>query len=90
MEIPFISKTGGILRAIDRGKEAIETLMYAFLFSIGPTLLEICFTWFILFIQYKIWYFLVTFVTVGYIQTRNHSYFRFQVTGFSLVSKSYR
>jgi ABC-type multidrug transport system fused ATPase/permease subunit len=66
-------KTGGILRAIDRGKEAIETLMYAFLFSIGPTLLEICFTWFILFLQYKFWYFLVTFITVGLHRFYNRS-----------------
>lgn len=61
-------KTGGMVRAIERGTSGIEFLLTFMLFNILPTLLEIFLVCGVLWSMFNGWFALVTFVAiVGYI-----------------------
>jgi ATP-binding cassette subfamily B protein len=61
-------QTGGLSRAIERGTNGIEFLLFFVLFNVLPTLLEILLVCGILWGLYDVWFALVTFVTIaGYI-----------------------
>jgi ATP-binding cassette subfamily B protein len=63
-------QTGGLSRDIDRGTSGISFLMRFMVFNIVPTLLEIVMVVTILFVNYGIWYALITLssilVYIGY------------------------
>ncbi len=58
-------QTGGLSRAIERGRRGIEFLLTFMLFNILPTLLEIALVCGILWALFSVWFALVTFVTIG-------------------------
>jgi ATP-binding cassette, subfamily B, heavy metal transporter len=61
-------QTGGLSRAIERGANGIEFLLYFVIFNVLPTLLEIALVCGILWGLFNVWFALVTFVTIaGYI-----------------------
>eukprot|EP00698_Gefionella_okellyi_P010115 TRINITY_DN2605_c0_g1_i3.p1 TRINITY_DN2605_c0_g1~~TRINITY_DN2605_c0_g1_i3.p1 ORF type:complete len:555 (+),score=139.63 TRINITY_DN2605_c0_g1_i3:346-2010(+) len=61
-------KTGGILRAVDRGTKAISFVLTFLLFNIGPTLLEVLIVVGIMFASYEAYFAVITFCTVvGYV-----------------------
>jgi ATP-binding cassette, subfamily B, heavy metal transporter len=61
-------QTGGLSRAIERGTNGIDSLLWFMLFNILPTLIEIVLVCGILWAFFNVWYALVTFVCVaGYI-----------------------
>ena len=61
-------QTGGLSRAIERGTNGIDSLLWYMLFNILPTLIEIALVCGILWAFFDIWYALVTLVcVVGYI-----------------------
>jgi ATP-binding cassette, subfamily B, heavy metal transporter len=61
-------QTGGLSRAIERGANGIEFLLYFVIFNVIPTLLEIALVCGILWGLFNVWFALVTFVTIaGYI-----------------------
>lgn len=61
-------RTGGLSRAIDRGTNAIETLLRFALFNIIPTIIELLLVAVVLWSLFDIWFALITVVTVaGYI-----------------------
>ncbi len=61
-------QTGGLSRAIERGTNGIDSLLWYMLFNILPTLIEIALVCGILWALFDIWYALVTLVcVVGYI-----------------------
>ena len=57
-------QTGGLSRDIDRGNSGISFLMRFMIFNIIPTLLEIVMVIVILFVNYGIWFALVTAVSI--------------------------
>jgi ATP-binding cassette subfamily B protein len=57
-------QTGGLSRDIDRGTSGISFLMRFMVFNIVPTLLEIVIVITILFINYGIWFALITLVSI--------------------------
>lgn len=57
-------QTGGLSRDIDRGTSGISFLMRFMVFNIVPTLLEIVMVVTILFINYGIWFALITLVSI--------------------------
>ncbi|MDX1434581.1 MAG: ABC transporter transmembrane domain-containing protein, partial [Gammaproteobacteria bacterium] len=57
-------QTGGLSRSIERGTNAIETLLRFTLFSIAPTLLEVSLVFVILWRALDVWVALVTVSTV--------------------------
>ena len=61
-------QTGGLSRAIERGTNGIDSLLWFVLFNILPTLIEIALVCGILWAFFDVWYALVTFVFVaGYV-----------------------
>ncbi len=61
-------RTGGMIRAIERGTAGIEFALSFMLFNILPTLVEIGLVCGILWALFDVWFALVTFVTIaGYI-----------------------
>lgn len=64
----LLRRTGGILRAIERGTSSINMILSFVLFSIGPLFLEIGMTSIVLLVLYDVSFAALTFVTiVGYI-----------------------
>lgn len=57
-------QTGGLSRDIERGTSGISFLMRFMVFNIVPTLLEIVMVITILFVNYGIWFALITFVSI--------------------------
>jgi ATP-binding cassette subfamily B protein len=57
-------QTGGLSRAIERGTNGIDSLLWFMLFNILPTLIEIALVCGVLWALFDIWYALVTFVCV--------------------------
>ncbi len=57
-------QTGGLSRDIDRGTSGISFLMRFMVFNIVPTLLEIVMVVTILFVNYGIWFALITLVSI--------------------------
>ena len=57
-------KTGSVARALERGAQGIEYILTFLLFTIIPTLCEIFFVTIVLYIKYKIWFSLITFLTI--------------------------
>ncbi len=58
-------QTGGLSRDIDRGTSGISFLMRFMVFNIVPTLLEIVMVVTILFVNYGIWFALITLVSIS-------------------------
>jgi ATP-binding cassette subfamily B protein len=58
-------QTGGLSRAIERGANGIEFLLYFVIFNVLPTLLEIALVCGILWGLFNFWFALVTFITIG-------------------------
>ena len=58
-------RTGGLSRVIERGTKGIEIILRYSLFNTIPTILELLFVCVILFVEFDIWYALVTGVTVS-------------------------
>jgi ATP-binding cassette subfamily B protein len=57
-------QTGGLSRAIERGTNGIDSLLWFMLFNILPTLVEITLVCGVLWALFDVWYALVTFVCV--------------------------
>ena len=57
-------RTGGVLRALERGNSAISTLLTFCLFNILPILVEISMVTFTLLGLFNVWFALITFSTV--------------------------
>src|SRR5690606_7409879 len=57
-------QTGGLSRAIERGTNGIDTLLWFLLFNILPTLVEITLVCGVLWAFFDVWYALVTFACV--------------------------
>ena len=57
-------QTGGLSRDIERGTSGISFLMRFMVFNIVPTLLEITMVITILFVNYGVWFALITFVSI--------------------------
>jgi len=57
-------KTGSVARALERGAQGIEYILTFLLFTIIPTLCEILFVTIVLYVKYKIWVSLITFLTI--------------------------
>jgi len=57
-------QTGGLSRDIDRGTSGISFLMRFMVFNIVPTLLEIAMVMTILFVNYGIWFALITLTSI--------------------------
>lgn len=56
------------MRIMDRGKNAITTLLSILGFTIAPTILEVLLTCTVMFANFGGWYALITFVSiVGYV-----------------------
>jgi ATP-binding cassette, subfamily B, heavy metal transporter len=61
-------QTGGMTRDIERGVRGIESLISYSLYSIVPTLIEVCLVLTILAVQFDVWFALITlFALVSYI-----------------------
>jgi len=61
-------KTGGVLKALERGTSGISMLLSFVLFNILPTLLELLMTCTILLFSFEVWFSLLTLVTIlGYV-----------------------
>ncbi len=58
-------RTGGLSRIIERGTKGIEIILRYSLFNTIPTILELVFVCIILFVEFDVWYALVTGVTVS-------------------------
>lgn len=58
-------QTGGISRDIDRGTNGISFMLRMLVFNILPTLFELFLVAFILFVNFNIWYSLLTVAAVG-------------------------
>jgi ATP-binding cassette subfamily B protein len=57
-------QTGGLSRAIERGTNGIDTLLWFMLFNIFPTLVEIALVCAVLWAYFSVWYVVVTLVCV--------------------------
>jgi ATP-binding cassette subfamily B protein len=57
-------QTGGLSRAIERGTNGIDTLLWFLVFNIFPTLVEIALVCFVLWTYFSIWYVVVTMLCV--------------------------
>jgi ATP-binding cassette, subfamily B, heavy metal transporter len=57
-------QTGGVLRAIERGTQAVSFLLTFLVFNIVPTLLEILMVCAVLFSLYEAWFAVITLVTL--------------------------
>src|SRR3546814_9528726 len=58
-------QTGGLSRSIERGNNAIETLLRFALFNILPTILEVTLVFAILWTMLDVWFALATLATVA-------------------------
>lgn len=56
--------TGALLRTMDRGKNAMTTMLSTLGFTIFPTLLELILTCIMLLTKFGAWYSFLTFVTI--------------------------
>jgi ATP-binding cassette subfamily B protein len=57
-------QTGGLSRAIERGTNGIDTLLWFLMFNIFPTIIEIALVCFVLWKFFSIWYVVVTVLCV--------------------------
>ena len=72
-------RTGGLSRAIERGTKGIDFLLRFSLFNILPTLLEIGLVCVVLWVNFGVWFGLITFLSVG-----GYVFFTFAVTEWRL------
>ena len=57
-------QTGGLSRAIERGTNGIDTLLWFMMFNIFPTIIEIALVCFVLWKFFSVWYVVVTVLCV--------------------------